>query len=596
MILQALHSYYNRLADDPGENVPRPGYSREKIHFALVLSPEGKLLAVHDLREKQGKKTLPQEMFVPAAVKRTVAVQPNFLWDNSGYVLGADAKDKPERAQESFVAFRERIGQATADPSAASDPGLAAVRAFLGAWEPAKAPETIAAFQPWEEVAGWNLVFRLDGERGYVHERPAARAAWERSRAASEEGDRAFCLITGEKAPIARLHPAIKGVRGAQSMGAALVSFNLDAFTSHGKEQNYNAPVSEAATFAYATALNHLLRPGSSRRVQVADATTVFWSEKPSELEDLLGPFMESKPDEEAGGPADDSGTAQKVRAILKAVREGRMPPELGDANVPFYILGLAPNAARLSVRFFEVSTTGEMAARVGRHFRDIAIERRSPKEPEFPGMWQLLIELAPLRKSENIPPVLGGALMRAILGGRPYPRSLLTSVIGRIRADHEVSYLRAALLKGYFTRAQGAQHMEVGMTLDQESTDIGYRLGRLFAVLEKAQQDALPGINATIRDRFYGSASATPLAVFPKLIKVAQHHISKAEYGHVSDRRLGEIAEDIPVFPPHLSLAQQGMFALGYYHQRNALWKKSGADAKSADAKSADAPNPEAA
>lgn len=594
MILQALYSYYNRLANDPEEDVPRPGYSREKIHFALILAPDGTLMAVDDLREKQGKKTFPQEMLVPAAVKRTVAIQPNFLWDNSGYVLGADAKGKPERAGESFIAFRDLIRQATASAQASTDPGLAAVRAFLDAWDPSAAPERIAAFQPWEEVAGWNLVFRLDGERTYVHERPAAREAWERLLAASAKGARAFCLITGEEAPIARLNPAIKGVRGAQSSGAALVSFNLDAFTSHGKEQNYNAPMSEAAAFAYSTALNHLLRPGSRRRMQIADATTVFWSEKPTELEDLLGLFMESKADESeeaSGDPADDGGIAKEVREILKAVRDGRMPPELGDANVPFYILGLAPNAARLSVRFFEVSSTGEIAARVGRHFSDIAIERAHPRNPEFPGMWQLLIELAPLRKSENIPPVLGGALMRAILGGRSYPRSLLTLVIGRIRADHEVTYLRAALLKGYFTRAPEALNMEVGMSLDTQNTQIGYQLGRLFAVLEKAQQDALPGINATIKDRFYGAASSTPASVFPRLIRLAQHHISKAEYGRSSDRRLGEIMENIGDFPPHLSLEQQGLFALGYYHQRNALWKKSDAEAAPADA-----PNPEAA
>jgi len=585
MILQVLNAYYQRLADDPGQDVPRPGYSNEKMYFALVLSAQGKLLAVEDLRREEKKKRLPQEMFVPAAVKRTVAVAPNFLWDNTGYVLGADAKGKPERARECFDAFRDLVHRATAGPqapaAAVQDAGLAAVRAFLAAWEPERAAEAIGAFLPWEDVAGWNVVFRLDGERGYVHERPAARAAWEALAAAAGAGEAAFCLITGQQGPVARLHPSIKGVRGAQSSGAALVSFNCDAFTSHGKEQNFNAPVSEAATFAYSTALNHLLRRGSRRTVQIGDATTVFWTEAPAGMEELFGLFLGARmdDDEAEGAPAEDGGTAQKVRAALEAIRDGKSPAELGDAAVGFYVLGLAPNAARLAVRFFEATSVGEMGRRLGRHFRALAMERRSEREPEFPGLWQLLIELAPLRKTENIPPVLGGAIMRAILAGRPYPHSLLTTIIARIRADHEVSYLRAALLKAYFIRAQGAQHKEVGMTLDTAKADIGYRLGRLFAVLEKAQQDALPGINATIKDRFYGAASATPRAVFPKLIKLAQHHIAKAKYGYVSDKRLGEIMEDLPAFPAHLSVAGQGEFALGYYQQRNALWRKAEAD-----------------
>ncbi len=584
MILQALDAYYQRLADDPSENVPRQGYSREKIHFALIIGQDGTLLDVHDLRERQGKKVMPREMAVPAAAKRTVGVSPNFLWDNTGYVLGADAKGKPERARDCFLAFRELVRKAPAD----GDTGIAAVLAFLDNWNPDDAPQAVSTFLPWDEVAGWNVVFRLDGDMGYVHDRPAARTAWEALRGQSADAEQGFCLVTGRLASIARLHPAIKGVRGAQSSGAALVSFNLDAFTSYGKEQNHNAPVSEAATFGYTTALNHLLRAGSNRRVQIGDATTVFWSERPHVLEDLLGLFLDKgpapaaaddAPDEAGhadGQTADDGGLARRVRLVLEAVREGRMPPELGDTDVRFYVLGLAPNAARLSVRFFEVSTTGKIAARVGSHFRDIQTERRHPRDPEFPSMWQLLIELAPLRKSDNIPPTLSGALMRAILGGRPYPRSLLAAIIGRIRADHEVSYLRAALLKGYFTRApKGDNTWEVGVTLDPASTDIGYRLGRLFAILEKAQQDALPGINATIRDRFYGAASATPRAVFPRLIHLAQFHISKADYGYVSDKRLGEVMEGLNDFPAHLTMDQQGRFALGYYHQRNALWRK---------------------
>lgn len=568
MILQALDAYYQRLAGDPSENVPRQGYSREKIHFALVLGQDGTLLDVHDLRIQDGKKLVPKELFVPHPGKKRAGTNPppNFLWDNTGYVLGADAKGKPDHTQKCFLAFRKQVLTIPDD----GDAGLTAVRAFLSAWQPERASEVISAFLPWDDVAGKNLVFRLDGEQGYIHERSAARAAWSARYSSATDATQGFCLVSGTLAPIAQLHPAIKGVPGAQTAGASLVSFNLDAFESYGKKQNHNAPVSVSAAFGYTTALNHLLRAGSNRRVQIGDATTVFWSERPSVLENLLGLFLDD------GQAADDGGLAQVVRRVLEAAREGRMPPELGDTDVPFYVLGLAPNAARLSVRFFEVSTTGKIAARVGSHFRDIQTERRHPRDPEFPSMWQLLIELAPLRKSDNIPPTLSGTLMRAILGGHSYPRSLLAAIIGRIRADHEVSYLRAALLKGYFTRApKGDNTWEVGVTLDPASTDIGYRLGRLFAILEKAQQDALPGIKATIRDRFYGAASATPRAVFPRLIHLAQFHISKADYGYISDKRLGEVMEGLNDFPAHLTMDQQGRFALGYYHQRNAPWRK---------------------
>uniref|UniRef100_B8DQ52 CRISPR-associated protein, Csd1 family n=1 Tax=Nitratidesulfovibrio vulgaris (strain DSM 19637 / Miyazaki F) TaxID=883 RepID=B8DQ52_NITV9 len=617
MILQALNAYYQRLADDPSENVPRQGYSREKIHFALVIGQDGTLLDVHDLRERAGKRTVPKELLVPSLGKPRSGTKapPNFLWDNTGYVLGADAKGKPEHARSCCLAFRELVRKVPAD----GDTGIAAVLAFLDNWNPDDASQAVSAFLPWDEVAGWNVVFRLDGDMGYIHDRPAARTAWEALRGQSADAEQGFCLITGRLASIARLHPTIKGVHGAQSSGAALVSFNLDASTSYGKKQNHNAPVSEAAAFGYTTALNHLLRESNNRRVQIGDATTVFWSERPSVLEDLLGLFLGKSPppaapadntdaagvaegqtnDDADGRTADDGGLARHIHRILKAVCKGQMPPELGDTNVPFYVLGLASSMARLSVRFFEVSSTGEIVARMGNHFRHIAIEtrplslqkhafhsrnsrhtRRFEQDLEFPSVAQLLTELAPTRKNDSIPPpTLTGALMRAILGGHPYPRSLLATIIERIRADHEVSYLRAALLKGYFTRApKGDNTWEVGVTLDPASTDIGYRLGRLFAVLEKAQRDALPGINATIKDRFYGSVSSTPRVAFPRLIHLAQAHLGKLDRPKriFIDKLLLEIADEIDNFPAHLTMDEQGRFALGYYHQCNALWRSS--------------------
>lgn len=585
MILQALNSYYDRLLADPDEDVAEPGFSKSKIHFALVLGPDGSLRAVDDLRIKaeKGNKMFPRELRVPEAFKRTVGVASYFLWDNTGYALGMDDKGKPDRVVKQFEAFKalaHEIGD-TLD-----DPGMRAVLAFLDAWKPENAPD----LDHWDEMIGQNMVFRLDGETRYVHDSPAVKNAWLARQKTTDSGGAGFCLVSCELGPVARLHPAIKGVQGAQTTGAALVSFNLDAFTSYGREQNFNAPVSERAAFGYATALNHMLG-GRRQKVRIADATTVFWTEKPTEAEAAFAGLFEVEEDEKK--EAHDPVLIGKLREVVEAVRDGSRPDAWKeDQQTRFFILGLSPNAARLSVRFWHVSDVGTMLTRLGQHYADLEIERRYPGDPTFPSPWRLLLEVAPQRKSENIPPTLGGELTRAILTGGDYPRSLLSRVITRIRADGEVTTLRAALIKAHYARAMRRGRnfttitaSEVVVSLNPDSTNPGYRLGRLFAALEKAQQDALPGINATIRDRFYGAASATPRGVFPRLLRLAQHHIAKAEHGYASDRRIAEIAEGIDAFPAHLDLDGQAMFALGYYHQRNALYRKKEAAAPSSGA-----------
>ncbi len=567
MILPALNDYYQRLSDDPAAGVPLPGYSQQKIHFVLVIDANGKLVqSPVDLRNREGKKLTPRELIVPEAVKRTAGVAANFLWDNTGYVLGADNKGNPERARQCFDAFKERqhaIGDGF------DDEGMIALLRFLDSWNPADAE----ALMFWEEMAGQNVVFQLDGERRYLHDRPKIRAAWRAYGADSGSATKAPCLVTGQVAPVARLHPAIKGVRGAQSSGAALVSFNLSAFESYGKKQNFNAPVSEEAAFAYTTALNHLLRFDSRQKVSAGDTTFVFWSERDNPLEHFLGNVFA---DPVATG--DDPGDTKALRNFLEAVRDGKKLPGI-DEEMKFHILGLSPNAARLSVRFWLVSSTAEITANVGQHFRDLAIDRRFDTDPEYPSLWRLLRETALQGKSENIQPLLGGGVARAIFTGTPYPQNLLAAVINRIRADHNINYLRAALIKACLVRRYRITKqnpMEVKMALNKESTDVAYRLGRLFAALEKVQRDALPGINTTIRDRYYGSASATPKTVFPQLIRLAQHHIQKADYGRVSDKNIEEILLEVKEFPAHLNLDQQGLFALGYYQQRQALYPKS--------------------
>lgn len=579
MILQALASYYERLNKDPHIEVARFGFSPQKIHFLLVIDRNGRLCGDPvDIRDVSERKPQPRVLIVPfdASLKRTVAVTANFLWDNTSYVLGADAKENPERARRCFAAFRS-LHHSILD--GVDDPGAEAILRFVDAWK----PDDAASLPFWEELAGSNVVFQLEGENLFLHQRTALRDAWLEYLGGKNEDTIGTCLITGKTAPIAKIHPAIKGVRGAQSSGAALVSFNLDAFSSYGKRQNLNAPVGNPAAFAYTTAINHLLSD-PRRKVQIGDASTVFWTERPTNAEDLFS-LVFNPPDTQDSEelPAEDAERVKVLRDFLDALKKVKTPRGIeDDPEVPFYILGLSPNAARLSVRFWHVSTVGEMASRMAQHFDDLTIAPQFENEPEYPSARQLLRETAPLRKYENISPLLSGAFMRAILTGESYPRSLLSAVIGRIRADQTINYYRAALLKAFLSREfrlfPNRKTMEVSMALNPESTNTAYRLGRLFAVLEKAQKDANPVIKATIKNRFFSSAVATPRSVFPRLISMAQHHIGKIDpkFAFVSDKQIECILQEIDAFPAHLSLEEQGLFILGYYHQRQALFKKS--------------------
>lgn len=562
MIIQTLNQYYERLKDDPQADIPLYGFGKQKIHFALVLDKNGKLVQVRDIREKPKNKPVPVSLTVPMiGKKRAVDITPNFMWDNTGYVLGLDAKGKEARTLKCFEAFK-KLHHDLGDSM--QDQGMIALLRFLDSWHPTDAP----AMEHWEEMAGANLVFQLDGELMYIHDHPAVQEAWKRY--CAEQGSEvvATCLVSGKKAPIARLHPAIKGVQGAQSTGAGIISFNLDAFLSYEKTQNFNAPVGESAAFAYTTALNHLLRFESRQKVRIGDATTVFWTERPSPIEGFMGVILD---------PRDDAADLASVRLFLEAARDGKQLPGIDDPELQFFILGLSPNASRLSVRFWHASTVGDISNKIGQHFRDLAIVR-SERDPEFPGMWQLLRGTAVQGKTENIPPLLAGALVRSVLTGLAYSQSLLSALIGRIRADQALNYMRVAMIKACLNRKRRIHlnQKEVSMSLDRESTNIAYRLGRLFAVLEKAQKDAIPGANTTIKDRFYGSASATPSVVFPQLLRLAQHHLQKAEYGGRTDKMIEEIMQGIEKFPTHLSLDDQGMFAVGYYHQRQAFYTKS--------------------
>ncbi len=578
MILQALTGYYQRITAEGGNDIAPEGFEKKEIPFLIILNGDGKFIDLQDTREGEGKKRQIRTFTVPKGVKKTSGIAANILWDTPNYVVGRPKpdpkKDQEElliRASEQRSCFLTNIKERFPPP--VQDEGLTAVLTFLenGEFDP------LFAHPSWKEVedSGSNLTFKLENDLCLVCQRPVIVAELSRAEVAGTGySARQRCLVTGEEDMPVRLHTSIKGVWGAQSSGANIVSFNLSAFCSFGKEQGFNAPVGAKAEFAYTTALNTMLGKGSRQRLQVGEASTVFWAEKQTILEDVFADLF-SEPAKE-----NPDQINQAIHALFDAPRSGA--PPLEQDYTRFYVLGLAPNAARIAVRFWQAGTVGETARHIKTHFDDCAIVH-GPNQPPYLSLFRLLVATATQGKSENIQPNLAGDIMKAILTGTPYPQTLLAAAVRRCRAERDITYPRAAIIKAVLKRntrlRPHSTDKEVTMSLDLENTNIGYRLGRLFAVLEKIQEEASPGINATIRDRFYGAASGTPVAAFPHLMKLKNHHLSKLENRGRAvnlEKIVGEIVDGINNFPAHLQLQEQGLFAVGYYHQRQDFFKKS--------------------
>jgi len=572
-MLQALDGYYHRLA--ARNLVTAPGWSAEKFGWCIVIDAAGEPVDVYPLYEGSGKKLQPKLISVPAAIKRTVGIVPNFLWDKTAYVLGRTAGEGKRTAQEhaAFVQYhRERLAGQT-------DEGLLALLRFLERWMPERFDT--APFKA--EMLDANVLFRLRDDKGYIHQRPAAQALVGTGAAAVGAGEGIFCLVTGEQGALARLHPTIKGVEGAQTAGASLVSFNLDAFTSLGKDQGANAPTSEAAAFRYGTALNHLLTRGGHNRVKrpIGDATVVFWADASDaqvaeDAEALFGGALD---------PPEDAEEAEKIGRTMAAIAQGRglaeVCPGLAEGT-RFHVLGLSPNAARLSVRFWQTDDFSVFAENLAQHFVDLRIEPLPLGWSGAPSVNRVLAQTTALQgKFENIPPLLAGEVMRAVLTGARYPQSLLAAAIMRLRAgDDPLSGWHAAAIRAVLNRDNrlNRKQEDVPMSLAPEEQNKAYQLGRLFAVLEAAQRQALGKLNATIRDRYFGAASATPASVFPLLLRGAQNHLARLRKdgkGGWIEREIEDILDKLTLdLPRALPLAEQGRFAVGYYHQRKDQFK----------------------
>lgn len=577
MMLEALVQRYED--ECRAGKLSREGWEKRKVSFSLVLSDEGDVLEVLPLtqRVQRGKKAVavPQSMDVPVGETRASGICPFFLCDNGSYFLAADKKGKSERSVNCFAACAKLHQEILAD---VEEPAAQAVVRFFKTWTGGEAAvRTHSALAPYavELLAGGNLVFRYEGR--YVHEHAKVHEAWEKW-LEKEEGEKRRCLVTGTLAPFAVKHPAIKGVSGAQSTGALLVSFNANAYESYGHDgqQGGNAPVSKTVAFAYGTALNALIAD-EQHTTRLGDTTVVYWAEKDSTpAQDLFRGMIFDDPDEHL---MDD----KTLNAILQKVQHGEGIP-YGEVAIPydnpFYILGLAPNAARISVRFFLQGAFGDFLKHVARHHEQMEIVRPKWETRKQIPLWILLQETVN-RNSRNkmASPVMAGAMLRAVLTGGKYPASVFQNILLRIRAEQDenkINARRAGFLKAYLLRNRG-RRMEVA--LDENSTDVAYLLGRWFAVLEEAQERANPEIKATIRDRFFNSACGTPAYVFPLLQKLALHHLKKLEGPSKIwiDKLFSDILGKLHVgeIPRHLPLEEQGVFILGYYHQKQKRYEK---------------------
>jgi len=581
VILQALVHYYDRrcASSDPARRLPAFGLEDKAIPFVIELDADGHVRQLRDTRQPDGKRMRAQNFLVQQGEKKTSGVKANLLWDSAEYVIGLARDRKSGGDITPAQAFRQRIE--ALPPDVVADPGIRAVLAALDANDWA----ALQAHPAWQEIESTNpvMTFALATDAGeLICQRPAVVRAT-RASAVSDTVAQARCLVEGTQGPTARLHPSIKGVRDAQTSGANVVSFNARAFESYGKteRQGENAPVGERAAFAYTTALNALLGRDSPNKIQIGDATTVIWADRDTTLDAELAALFGDEPDSHVDG----------VRQRLVGAATGSLGSD--DSGLRFFVLGLAPNASRIAVRFWLHERFDRLGPRILQHFDDLRIVRTSDRDPATPSMYRLLTAIAVLGKADNIPPRLAGEWMRAILEGTAYPPALLNAAVNRCRAEQasdafggNVPYLRAAILKACINRDHrrrhglAPDHSFIREELDVNQTDPAYRLGRLFAVLERIQSAAQPGINATIRDRYYGAASSTPGAVFPTLMRLKNAHLKKLGPGLETffEKLVGEICGSVEQpalvdFPRQLDLHAQGLFALGYYHQRQSLY-----------------------
>lgn len=596
MILQSLVKLYEILEEQ--KKVTGLGWSLAKISFRIMLNKDGELVGLVSACNPvvKGKKEiyLPTVMTVPEQAKRSSGIKPQFLCDTSSYFLGIDDKGNTEREKQkakkrAIECFRSagRLHHQILD---GCDSYIAkSILKFFDTWSPENAKEIPCIKENLEDIySASNFIFQVNGED--AQQNREIKNIWE---AFSFSGDsaeqkKANCLVTGkENQPIAVLHPSIKGVPGAQSSGASIVSFNERSFESYGnnKAQGLNAPVSEYAAFAYGTALNYLLNDRQHTHT-IGGTTLVYWSERAkSAYQDIFDTFLIG----EFAGISD-----QDLKGIITNILRG-MPADLGnvviDPQEPFYILGLSPNAARLSVRFFLRNSFGEILKCIDKHQERMSICKADWEKEIIPLKW-ILKETANSHSIDSAAsPLLAGSLFRSIFTNSLYPAAVFQNILLRIFADKDegtgkgamikkINYVKAAFIKAYLLKNYKQRWEEkLTMVVNENCNEIPYVLGRLFSVLESIQSKANPGIKATIKDRYFNSACATPSSIYPILIKLSNAHLGKIEGGLqiYYSKRIQELLSKITMpnhgtpLPNRLTLEEQGAFILGYYQETQA-------------------------
>ena len=577
MILQALSQLYDRLKDDP-ENyqIPRHGHSFQQISFVVVLHPDGSLFEIQDARISNNKNKLRNiEIEVLGETKASGSgLNPCFLWDQSTYLLGKRVPQKPEKyANDRFQAFKDKHIALEAE---IDDRDFSTVCHFLNQWTPSRCAE----YPILDELKTGFGIFKIIGAKYYVHQTAKIENWWQEKLAnttmPSSKPSQAPCLVTGQQALYARLHPKIKGVWNAQSSGAPLISFNEKAYESFGKTnaQGANAPVSKTIARNYASALNALLK-NPKHNFHIGDTTVVFWTETPTTFENSFSGIIND---------IQDKTQRQQIENLLKSISTGKQYNEFQEEqHTDFFMLGLAPNKSRISIRFFHRTSIADILSKLHAHQKALKIikkfsepTKKGKVDLDLPPIWMILRETA--RESKDIPPLLSGTLLRAIFQGTNYPEALFAIIIRRMHADRNINYIRAAMLKAILIRNH---NYTITTMIDKENTEPAYLSGRLFATLEKTQEDAIKNLNSGLRDKYYSSASATPASVFPRILRLFPHHLSKIESKPIKiflEKIVEEILSKVSAsegFPVQLNLQEQGLFAIGYYHQRRDFFTK---------------------
>ena len=578
MILYALTEYYDRVASNLDSGIAPMGFEKKELQFLVVINHDGKFVNIEDTREKIGNKLVGKTFLVPRSTGRSGSksyATTFLLWDHIGYLIGLPEDDpKSSKQHQTWLQYLEEL-----PPELQEDDGVKAIRKFYESGEIKKAINS-PQIEDCVKAPQCNMAFRLPSDvpvpcrkkiQEFVKNKIQSAAPEEKDEGKNEPARTGVCLVTGKRGVIARTHSRTPINKDTKSLIGIQKKSGYD---SYGKEQGYNAPVITSTEFAYVTGLNTLLK-SKYQRLNIGNTAMVFWSKEQSAFESDFSAFFKEPPKD------DPSAGAEKIKELFEALRSGSFTEQQSDTN--FYILGLAPNAARISIRFWHAGTIAEYATKIKQYFDDFSIIK-PPGDPEFYSVWRILVNVAAQDKSENILPNLTGEFMRSILAGTPYPATLLQSALRRIRSDtkYRVKPVRAALIKAYLNRYHRfyphKNHKEVTFELDHSQPSVGYQLGRLFAVLEKVQEEANPGLNTTIRERYYGAACATPVTVFTNLLRLKNHHLAKMENrGRVVnlERLIGEIMSHLHAFPAHLDIHEQGRFAIGYYHQRQSFFNK---------------------